>query len=152
MMVLRAHANSRDCRPPRDVNGQDLNSQDVNGQDANGHGDADGHYGDVNGPIMGSELMGLLEARMAATISSFSPQELTLCLTAMQKMQHTPGWVLLKVPHELLDFLNWASCVTFLMHVGWPPHFVGVKPQVYVPTYWGYVPWDGLGDGKSKDQ
>jgi hypothetical protein len=29
---------------------------------------------------------------------------------------------------------------------------VGVKPQGYVPTYQGYVPWDGLEDGQSRDQ
>jgi hypothetical protein len=40
-----------------------------------------------------------------------------------------------------------TSSVTFLIIVGWAPHFVGVKPQVYVPTYQGYVPWDGLEDG-----
>jgi hypothetical protein len=38
------------------------------------------------------------------------------------------------------------------MIVGWAPHFVSVKPQVYVPTYQGYVPWDGLEDGQSRDQ
>jgi hypothetical protein len=44
-----------------------------------------------------------------------------------------------------------TTSVTFFIHVGWPPHFVGVKPQVYVPTYEGYVPWDGLEDGQSSD-
>jgi hypothetical protein len=29
---------------------------------------------------------------------------------------------------------------------------VGVKPQVYVPTYKGYVPLDGLEDGQSRDR
>jgi hypothetical protein len=54
--------------------------------------------------------------------------------------------------YELLSLENWTSSVTFLTHVGWPPHFVIVKPQVYVPTYEGYVPWDSLEDGQSRDE
>jgi hypothetical protein len=37
--------------------------------------------------------------------------------------------------YELLSLEHRTSSVTFLIIVGWPPHFVGVKPQVYVPTY-----------------
>jgi hypothetical protein len=52
--------------------------------------------------------------------------------------------------YELLSLENPTSSVTFLIIVGWPPHFVSVKPQVYVPTDEGYVPWDGLEDGQSR--
>jgi hypothetical protein len=54
--------------------------------------------------------------------------------------------------YELLGFKIRASSVTFLIVVGWPPHFVGVKLQVYVRTFKGKVPWDGLKDGQSRDQ
>jgi hypothetical protein len=54
--------------------------------------------------------------------------------------------------YELLSLSNPTSSVTFLIHVGWLPDFVGVKPQAYVPTYQGYVPWDGLEDGQSRDR
>ena len=53
--------------------------------------------------------------------------------------------------NELLCIQMWASSVTFLIIVGWPPYFVGVKPEVYVPAYQGYVPWVGLYDGKPGD-
>jgi hypothetical protein len=54
--------------------------------------------------------------------------------------------------YELLSLEHRTSSVTFSILVGWPPHFVSVEPQVYVQTYWGYVPWDGLEDGQSRDQ
>jgi hypothetical protein len=53
------------------------------------------------------------------------------------------------VSYELLCISNETSLVTFLIIVGWPPHFMGVNPQVYVPTYEGYVTWDGLEDGQN---
>jgi hypothetical protein len=54
--------------------------------------------------------------------------------------------------YVLLSLENPTSSLIALIHVGWAPHFVGVKTQVYVPTYQGYVPWDGLEDGQSRDQ
>ena len=36
--------------------------------------------------------------------------------------------------YELLSLENPTSSVTFLILVRWPPHFVSVKLEVYVPT------------------
>jgi hypothetical protein len=60
--------------------------------------------------------------------------------------------IIIIMQYELLFIRNGTRSVTFLIHVGWPPHFVSVKPQVYVPTFQGYVPWDGLKDGQSRNQ
>jgi hypothetical protein len=37
--------------------------------------------------------------------------------------------------YELLFICKRTSSATFVIRVGWPPHFVGVKPQVYVSMY-----------------
>ena len=47
--------------------------------------------GDAAGGRRGEELMRLMEERAAATMSSFSPKELSTCLAAMKKMGFVPG-------------------------------------------------------------